>query len=164
MKMRRKDREVTDVSEINAVIEKCYSIKVGFYDDGHIYVVPVNFGFEENAGKYTFYFHGALAGRKAGLAKKGGLVGFEMDCDGEIMEGKEACDYSSYYASVIGEGTVSAVEEPDEKRLGLALLMRKISGKGDWNFPAAMLSRVGVFKIEVTELSCKAHKKGGASV
>lgn len=164
MEMRRKDREITDISEINAVIEKCYSIKVGFYDDGHVYVVPVNFGFEENGGKYTFYFHGALAGRKAGLAKKGGLVGFEMDCDGEIMEGKEACDFSSYYASVIGEGNVSAVEEPSEKRRGLALLMRKISGKADWNFPEVMLSKTGVFKIEVTELSCKAHKKEGASV
>lgn len=161
MEMRRKDREVTDVSEINAVIEKCYSIKVGFYDDGHVYVVPVNFGFEENGGKYTFYFHGALAGRKAGLAKKGGLVGFEMDCDGEIMEGKEACDFSSYYASVIGEGAVSAVEELEEKRHGLELLMKKVSGRTGWNFPESMLCKTGVFKIEVTELSCKAHKKGG---
>lgn len=159
MEMRRKEREVTDFCEIKAVIEKCYSIKVGFYDEGHIYIVPVNFGFEEKGGKYVFYFHGALAGRKAGLARKGGLVGFEMDCCGEVKEGKEACDFSSYYASVIGEGTVSLVEGAEEKRHGLELLMKKVSGRTGWNFPDSMLCKTGVFKIEVTELKCKAHKK-----
>lgn len=159
MKMRRKEREITDKIEIKAIIERCYSLKVGFNDDGHIYIVPVNFGYEEVEGKYTFYFHGAMAGRKYGLVQKGGLVGFELDCDGKVMEGKEACDYSSFYSSVIGEGIVSVITDNDEKKHALNRIMKKVMGKDDWSFPSIMLSRVGVFKIEVTELSCKAHKE-----
>lgn len=159
MKIRRKEREVTDIAEINAVIESCFSINIGYNDEGHVYIVPVNFGYEEKKGKYTFYFHGATEGRKARLSKKNCIVGFEMDCEGKIKEGKNACDYSTYYSSIIGEGIVSEITDLEEKKYALNTLMKKTVKKGDWNFPSIMLARVGVFKIEVTEISCKAHRQ-----
>jgi uncharacterized protein len=159
MSMRRKEREVTDSGEIIKVLDTCFSLHVGFNDNGHIYIVPVNFGYTKTDGKYTFYFHGAKDGRKYGLIRKGGLVGFECDSDGEIGTGESACNYTAFYASVVGEGIVSEIENKDEKRNALNGIMKKATGKDPWTFPDIMLNKVGVFKIDVSELTCKKHTR-----
>ena len=161
--MRRKEREVINPEEIKDVLNKSFALHLGINDDGHIYVVPVNFGFKvENTGvveKYTFYFHGAKDGRKFYLLKNGAQVGFECEADISLLEGAKACDYSAFYASIIGEGKVSLIDDKDEKKSALNLIMKKACGKDDWDFPDAMLFATAVFKIAVTDLSCKKHKR-----
>lgn len=157
--MRRKEREVTDIDEIKAVIDSCFALHLGINDNGHIYIVPVNFGYEEENGNFTFYFHGAKDGRKYSLIKDGAEVGFECDCDHGIKAGDIACSYSAYYSSVIGEGHVSEIKSNEHKKDALNSIMKKATGRDDWNFPAVMLSRVAVFKIESTMLTCKMHKR-----
>ena len=157
--MRRKEREITDSSEIEAFLASQKIMRVGFFDDGHVYVVPVNFGFEKKDGKFIFYFHGARDGRKFSLIKKGGNVGFEIDFDFGTKSAETACEFSEYYASVIGDGNVCEIEENEEKKRALNWIMLNSTKKGEWHFPAIMLNRVGVFKIEVETLSCKMHKK-----
>ena len=66
--MRRKDREITDKNRINEFIAKEQILRIAFYDEGDIYIVPVNYGYIYDE-QYTFYFHGAKAGRKYELAK-----------------------------------------------------------------------------------------------
>ena len=67
--MRRNDREITDNSVIESFIAKEQIIRIAFCDNGDIYIVPVNYGYINDNGKYCFYFHGAKAGRKYELAK-----------------------------------------------------------------------------------------------
>ena len=62
--MRRKDREITDISAIDTFLTEEKILRIAFYDDGDIYIVPVNYGFRRESGKCVFYFHGAKAGRK----------------------------------------------------------------------------------------------------
>lgn len=62
--MRRKDREVTDPERIDAIIRACHCCRLGFYDNGEVYIVPLDFGYDEKEGKRTFYFHGAKEGRR----------------------------------------------------------------------------------------------------
>jgi uncharacterized protein len=157
--MRRKEREVTDIEEIRDVLNKSFALHLGLNDNGHVYVVPVNFGYAEENGRYTFYFHGAKDGRKYNLMKDGALAGFECEADYSLKAGEKACEYSAYYASVIGEGRVSTVEDNEEKKAALNLIMKKATGKGDWNYPAIMLARVAVFRLEADELTCKSHKR-----
>lgn len=107
--MRRKDREITDNNEIDKIINECNCVRLGLNDDGKVYIVPLNFGFEHDDDKRRFYFHSAKEGRKIDLLKKTKSAGFEMDTGFSIMEGKTACDYSAKYKSVIGEGNVSFV-------------------------------------------------------
>lgn len=68
--MRRKDREITDSLRIADIINRCTCCRIGFYDDGEIYVVPLNFGYEVKDDSYVFYFHGAKEGRKIDLTKR----------------------------------------------------------------------------------------------
>lgn len=156
--MRRHEREVTDISEINDVLKKSFVLHIGFNDGGRIYVVPVNFGFEEKSGAYFLYFHGARAGRKFELIHNGVPVGFECEADCALKTGSSACEYSAYYSSVIGEGTVFEIEDLPEKKRALDLILEKTAGKSGWEYPPSALEKTGVFKICVTSLSCKANR------
>lgn len=154
--MRRSDREVTDTEQIEQFISKEHIIRVAFYDEGDIYVVPLNYGYERNDGSYVFYFHGAKAGRKYELSKAAPHVGFEIDGKYELIEGEKACNYSAKFQSVIGTGTMYIVEDAEEKMKGLKALMRQTAGNREVEFSDAMVNAVAVFRLEVDKLSCKA--------
>lgn len=155
--MRRKDREVTDSIKINEIISGCHCCRLGFYDEGEVYIVPLNFGFTEENGKRTFYFHGAKEGRKIDLISKTHSAGFELDTNYELHEGETACQYSAAFLSVIGTGHVEFVEAPAEKEAALQAIMFHNTGKNNWSFTEAMLNSVCIFKMEVEKISCKEH-------
>ena len=50
--MRRKDREITDKNRIEEFIATEQILRVAFYDDGEIYIVPVNYGSLMNESIY----------------------------------------------------------------------------------------------------------------
>jgi nitroimidazol reductase NimA-like FMN-containing flavoprotein (pyridoxamine 5'-phosphate oxidase superfamily) len=154
--MRRSDREITDSSAIESFIAKEQIIRIAFYDDGDIYIVPVNYGYIRENGKYSFYFHGARAGRKFELAKSSPKVGFEIDGRYELLEADTACDFSAKFQSVIGTGTLSLVEDKAEKILGLNCLMKQTTNKSEWEYKDEMLNGVVVFRLDVEKMSCKA--------
>ena len=156
--MRRKDREVTDSTKIADIISRCTCCRIGFDDDGEVYIVPLNFGYQTKENTYTFYFHGANEGRKIDLMKKNPNVGFEMDTDYALHEADYACGHSARFQSIIGNGIVSIVSETEEKKLGISLLMEHNTGKRDWDFDEKMVNAVSVFKLEVTKMSCKEHQ------
>ena len=159
--MRRKDREITDRQAIIKIIESCQCCRIGFQDDGEVYIVPLNFGFEYDVDRLVFYFHGAKEGRKIDLIAKSPSVGFEMDTNHEIYPKANngiACAYTARFQSVIGTGKVSMVSDADEKKHGLLLLMQHITQKCEWSFDEKMLNAVAVFKLEVEKLSCKVHE------
>ena len=74
--MRRKDREITDKIAIAEFIDREQILRIAFYDEGDIYIVPVNYGYLYDE-QYTFYFHGAKAGRKYEHAKKNPNIGVQ---------------------------------------------------------------------------------------
>ncbi len=154
--MRRNDREITDKTLIEHFIAKEQIIRIAFYDNGDLYIVPLNYGYIYDNDKYVFYFHGAKAGRKYELSKSSPQVGFEIDGAYELLEADVACDYSAKFQSVIGTGRLSIVEDYEEKIKGLNVLMNHISGKTEWSYSKEMLDAVAVFRLEVEKLSCKA--------
>lgn len=155
--MRRKDREITDPEQIFDIINRCTCCRIGFNDDGEVYIVPLNFGYEKTDHTCIFYFHGAKDGRKIELIQKNPNVGFEMDTDYKLNEADIACNYSARFQSVIGNGVVSVVSEEKEKKYGLSLIMKHYTGKEDWDFSDKMVHAV-VVKMVVTKMSCKEHQ------
>ena len=122
--MRRTDREVTDREKQMEILHVCKVARIGIQDGKGVYVVPVNFGLVIETDKLTMYVHGAKEGKKLDLIKENPYVGFEMDCKDELVEGKVACQYSYYYASIIGSGKASVVEDQEEKCKALAAIMK----------------------------------------
>ena len=154
--MRRSDREIKDETVINCFIQNESIIRIAFYDEGDIYIVPVNYGHCLEEGKHIFYFHGAKAGRKYELSLRTPSVGFEIDGDFKILEAESACDYSAKFQSVIGTGRLRIVEDIDYKIKGLNILMEQITGQPTWEYDSKMVDGVAVFRLEVDKLSCKA--------
>lgn len=154
--MRRKDREIKDKALIEQFVAKEQIIRIAFYDNGDIYIVPLNYGYIYENEKYIFYFHGAKAGRKYELSKAAPVVGFEIDGAYELLEADVACDYSAKFQSVIGTGRLSIIEDNEEKIKGLNTLMNHISGKSEWSYSKEMVDAVAVFRLVVEKFSCKA--------
>ena len=155
--MRRKDREVTDKDKIRGIISNCHCCRLGLNDHGRVYIVPLSFGFQEKEGSYTFYFHGAKAGRKMDLIKENGYAGFEMDTNYALNEADRACEYSARFQSVIGSGRVSVIEDAEEKQKALRAIMYHNTGKDEWKFSDKMVNAACVFQLKPEELSCKEH-------
>ena len=91
--------------------------------------------------------------------KNNAYAGFEMDTDREIVEGETACGYTAMYKSVIGTGSIEFIEDTDEKRRALEIIMRHYSDRETFEYADEMLNLVCVFKLNIKELSCKEHRK-----
>lgn len=155
--MRRTDREVTDPGRIHEMIHAAHCCRLGFCDQGSVYIVPLSFGYEKRDGKYIFYFHSAREGRKIGLIGRGTKVGFELDTGYRLNTAAQACRFSAAFQSIIGTGTVSPVEDLPGKRHALQRIMEHYSGETSWDFSPDMVDRIAVFMLEAEELSCKEH-------
>ena len=153
--MRRKERQITDVSQIKDFILSEQILRVGFQDKDDIYIVPVNYGFIIEDEKYVFYFHGAKAGRKYELAKLNPKVGFEIDGKYSLVDGELACDYTAHFQSVIGNGILSLVENLDEKVFALNSIMKQTTQNSEWTYSKEMLNGVAIFRLDVENFSCK---------
>ncbi len=155
--MRRSDREVRNPERIAEILEAADVIRIGYYDSEkkEVYIVPVNYGYEYENGNLTFYFHGAKAGRKAELSVSDPAVGFEIDREIAFVEDPIACKNSVKYQSIIGNGTVSLIEEKEEKIRALRLLMKHINGKEMWDFGERRVQAVAVYRLSATRYSCK---------
>ena len=154
--MRRNDREITDKELIKSLISEEKIIRIGFNDNGVVYIVPVNYGFIETDGRYTFYFHGAMPGRKYELAKSKPSVGFEIDGRYELIGAETACGHSTRFMSVIGTGVLSLIESSEEKKAALEYVMKQAVGRTGLEYDNRVLSRTAVYKLEVKAMSCKA--------
>lgn len=155
--MRRKDRQVTDPETIHRIIEACHCCRLGLCGNGRAYIVPLDFGFTRQDGRYTFYFHSAREGRKIDLIRETGWASFEMDTGHEVISDEVACEYTARFQCVMGGGPVTLLESAEEKRAGLTALMEHAAGPGPWTFDEAMLKRTQVIRLDVQELTCKVH-------
>lgn len=155
--MRRQDRGITDPAVIRAVLDKCRTLHLGLVEDGRAYIVPLNYGWTEENGRYILYAHSAAEGRKIDLIRGGADVGFEMETGVEYFDADTACGWSNRYESIIGEGRATLLSTPEEKRQALAAIMAHYSARRDYTFEDAMVDLVQVIKIDVTALSCKIH-------
>lgn len=155
--MRRQDRKITDPAMICAVLDKCRTLHLGLVEDGRVYIVPLNYGWTEENGRYILYAHSAAEGRKIDLIRGGADVGFEMETGVEYFDAETACGWGNRYESIIGEGRATLLSTPEEKRQALAAIMAHYSARRDYTFEDAMVDLVQVIKIDVTALSCKIH-------
>lgn len=162
MEMRRKDRNVTDINEIKLVFEESNVARVGFVDSHGLYIVPLNYGYELNDdNKFTLYMHSAKEGRKISAIKNavdGKLdVTVLLDCGHALVPGEIACDYGYLFKSVMGQGKATLVDDLEEKKKGLNLLMKHYTEK-EFGFNEQMVASVEVIKIVLDDFSCKIKK------
>lgn len=156
--MRRKDREVTDLMEIEAIIRRCDCVHLALMDGEKPYVVPLNFGLSRENGGFVFYMHSALEGKKLELLRQNPQGAFCLDTGHRVLEGGTGCTWSFAYESVMGQGTLALVEEPAEKRRGLECIFRQYAGERELSMPEEALNTVAVLRLTVEEITGKCRK------
>jgi hypothetical protein len=148
--MRRKDREITEITEIEAIIEKALVCRLGLYDGQYPYVVPLSFGYADRA----LYFHCAPQGKKLDILRKNNRVCFEMDTGVELKKGDSACAWGMRYQSVIGFGSASILTDPESKRQALDMIMAHYTG-GEFSYTDEAIAKIVVVKVDVESMTGK---------
>ncbi len=147
--MRRKEKEITDLKEIEAIIKKAEICRLGLAVNNTPYIVPVNYGYED----HCLFIHCAKTGRKLDMIRRNNRVCFEMDVDAEIKDKENSpCEWSSSYRSVIGYGRAFIIDRNDEKKKALDVIMRHYSGQKNFEYKESSVENVGIIKIEITEI------------
>lgn len=153
--MRRKDRQVTNLSEINKIINMCKTCHIAMVEEGMPYLIPLSFGYEFENNQLVLYFHSANTGKKIDILKKNNHVCFEMCCEGEaIYEETSPCSSGYYFSSVHGFGEVEFLEENVEKAQALSAIM-KHQMDAAVTFAPEQVRSVCVFKIAAATFSAK---------
>ncbi len=152
--MTRREQQVTDINEIIEILNKSKVVHVGMIDGDEPYVVPMNYGYTLEDGKLTIYLHGARRGRKIDVIKSNPKVFYEMCCDITPFEGEVACKYGITYASIMGRGLATLVEDVEEKKQALSILMKTQTGK-DFAFEDKLTTVVSIIKIDTLEFTAK---------
>lgn len=150
----RREREVTDMQEIIAILDKTRVVHIAMVDNGAPYMVPMNYGYVMENGKLTLYLHGAKTGKKIDVLRENPNVFFGMECEMVSFDGDIACQYGMAYASVMGKGVATLIEDVEEKKYGLSVLMKSQTGK-DFEFTDRMVSVVQVIRIDVEKYTAK---------
>lgn len=153
--MRRKDREVTNVDEIEAIMERCDVCRVAINDEVYPYILPVNFGFERVSEEFIIYIHGSRQGTKHELIKRNNRVSFEMDCRHKLIlpNGDESCTASMTYESVIGQGEMSLLSD-DEKERALSIILKHYHIESK-KFNPIHLANTAVYSIKFSSYTAK---------
>ncbi len=152
--MTKREREVTDIHEIQAILDTCKYLHLGLVDGDEPYVVPMNYGYVLDDRDLTLYLHGANQGYKLDVMRQNPKTFFQMDCEIEPFEGEKACQYGITYKSIMGRGLAEIVDDVEEKKKALAILMKTQTGK-DFTFDDRMVSIVSVIKIHASEYTAK---------
>ena len=148
--MRRKDREITDQASIEAILRRATVCRIGLVGKEGPYVIPMSFGYDA----HCLYLHCASEGKKLDLIREDPRVAFEVDLDHEVVPQVSPCGWTLRYRSVVGSGRAVLVEDPEEKRRGLEIILRQHGGTlgqvGETD-----LAQVSVVRIEASEMTGK---------
>ena len=159
--MRRNEREITDRTEIDAVIAGALVLRLGLCREGQPYVVPVSFGYDGAA----LYFHTAPTGMKLDFLAANPQVCFELEGAVQLLPHPElACGWSFAYTSVIGFGHAVELDTPDKKRRALdqimnhyAAISRQTAQK--WEYNPGTLMKTRLWRVEIDRLTGKQSRQ-----
>ena len=152
--MTKRERQITDEAQIMAILDAGKVLHLGLAVDNEPYVVPMNYGYTKENGKLVVYLHSATRGKKLGMIRANPKVFFEIDCDLVPFEGELPCQYGLSYSSVMGKGIARIVDDVEEKKKAMSILMKTQTQK-DFTFEDRLVSIVAVIRIDVDTYTAK---------
>ncbi len=152
--LRRKEKEIVDIDELRGIVASGRFAAVALCRDGEPYVVTMNHGWDSENG--ALYFHCAHEGKKIDIIRANGRACATVVEDHGYKHGE--CDHA--YRSIVMNGTIEVVEDLDEKKRGLQILLDHQEKEPDpikeRTLPDdAAYDRVGVLKMTIEEMTGK---------
>lgn len=113
----RPEKMIDDPAELDEIIAGGRLMTLALVKDGEPYLVTLDYGFDPE--RRCFYFHGAPGGKKLAYMAANPRVWGQVLEDRGYVTGK--CDHA--YRSVHFSGEVTLLEDEDEKRAAVALMI-----------------------------------------
>jgi len=148
--MRRKDKEISDRADLEAIIRQAVVCRLAFISDNVPYIVPLNYGFRDNC----LYFHSAPQGHKIDALKRNDSVCFEMEIDVELVESDSVCKWGTKYRSVVGHGKAFFIEKTEEKKEALDIIVGHYQ-LGGFDYPPANIDKLVAIGVEIESMTGK---------
>jgi len=148
--MRRKEKEIKDVAAMEDILRCATVCRLGLCEDNRPYVVPLCFGYKDNA----LYIHCGPEGKKLEMLGKNNNVCFEVDIDNKLIKGVKPCDWGMKYKSVIGFGKAVFIEDVESKRRALDVIMRQFS-ESTFEYPQEAIRNTTIIKVEIESMTGK---------
>jgi nitroimidazol reductase NimA-like FMN-containing flavoprotein (pyridoxamine 5'-phosphate oxidase superfamily) len=123
--MRRQDREITDPRELREILSLGKYATIALCREGEPYLVTLSCGYDWE--RQALYFHCAAEGQKIDFIRANPAACATVIRDGGYVMGE--CAHQ--YASVIIRGTMSVVEDLEEKKHGLEVLLCHLEDNPD---------------------------------
>lgn len=145
---------IEDKQQIESIILHCDICFVGITDlEGNPYVVPMNFGYKEG----ILYLHSGPEGNKLEMLKHNNHVCLTFSASHRLVcqNEKVACSYSMRSESVLCRGKVTFIEDLEEKRHALDIIMRHYTGN-EFTYSDPSVRHVKVWKVTVEQMTGKA--------
>lgn len=145
--MRRSEKQVTTPAELEQILWQGKVCQLAIADDPTPYLVPLNYGYRDE----VLYFHSAGQGHKIDLLKRNPHVSFSVYIDLGIIEAEQSCNWGARFRSVVGRGRVEFVEDLEQKRTALELLMAQYSDN-EFDFPTPAIAGITIFKLIIEQM------------
>ncbi len=149
--MRRKDKEVTDQRIIHDLLSTAEICRLAMVDKGEPYIVPLNYGFRDNA----LYVHSAAVGRKIDILRRNSRVCFEVESDSAIVRHDEPCHWGTQSRSIVGYGRVEIITDYEEKKRGLDVIMEHYGRRGPNEYNEKQVQAIVILRISIESVTCK---------
>jgi uncharacterized protein len=155
--LRRADRGLSREDALALVDRTAYGVLALAWPDGRPYAVPLNHGRDGE----TLYMHCATTGQKLDIISVNPQAVFCVSEMVELVTGKNPCDASARFASVLLYGRVRVVSDPTEKIHGLVAICQalgiKVSDGPGRESLAPRAEQTVVLALDIEHLSGKAR-------
>jgi uncharacterized protein len=148
--MRKHEQQITDLAAIEDILRRATICRLAMCDGEKPYIVPLCYGYADRA----LYIHCAKEGRKLDILRRNPNVCFEVEVDCQVTKGDTACRWAFAYKSVIGSGRAVLIEDADQKRGALDVIMQQFSGPAG-PYDEGSLARTIIIKVEIDEMTAK---------
>lgn len=152
--MNKKEREIKDPVELRRILKEGKYSVIAMCSGNEPYVVTLSYGYDEENN--SLYFHSALKGLKLDIISKNNNVCATVIEDRGYK--KDECTHN--YSSVVLYGKMSVIEELDEKKHAMEVLLNHLEENPDpikqRNFKNdKMYGVVTMMKLEISGMTGK---------
>jgi len=153
--MAKPERMISDPAAIDDILQRGSTCHLAMVDGDRPYVVPLCYGYRDG----VLYAHSAREGRKIDLLQRNPNVCFDVTIDTELAPGQGPCRWNMHYRSVVGFGRVTLLDDPEDKRTALDIIMEHYGGQRDadgrFSYADRILENTIIIRVAVESLSGK---------
>ncbi len=151
--MHKKEKEITGQDVLKEILKRGKYAVISMCRDNEPYIVVLNYGYDKDEN--ALYFHCALKGLKLDFIEHNPKVCGTVIEDGGYVRG----DCNQIYRSVVFWGKMHLIEEVEEKKRGIEVLLNHLEG-GSEKYRQGLSSddayrKVGILRLDITEISGK---------